>query len=311
MSKLFPTILSQVKAPPIKCQGIKTKLIPFIAQNIEWNGDGRWIEPFLGSGSVLFNLKPPIALVSDTNKHIITFYNELKSGKINEAIVRDYLCQMGKKLTKRGEKFYYEVRDEFNEKGGSLEFLFLNRSCFNGLMRFNSDGKYNVPFGHKPQRFSKSYITKIVNQVAWVRSLIKRYDWEFIVSDFRMTLKTAKQNDFVYLDPPYIGRHTDYFNSWDDSDAEEMVRCVKQLPCGYAISMWQENKYRKNEHIDKFWLTETIQHFNHFYHVGSTENLRNEIIEALIIRNGYSSISQLVSTKRSEKEIALFEIPTA
>jgi DNA adenine methylase len=73
MSKL-PTIISKISVPPIKCQGIKTKLIPFIAENIEWNGKGKWIEPFLGSGVVLFNIQPDIALISDTNKHIIELY---------------------------------------------------------------------------------------------------------------------------------------------------------------------------------------------------------------------------------------------
>jgi DNA adenine methylase len=60
-----------VKIPPIKCQGIKTKLVDFIRDNIVWNKQGNWIEPFLGSGVVAFNIGPEKAVLSDTNKHII------------------------------------------------------------------------------------------------------------------------------------------------------------------------------------------------------------------------------------------------
>ena len=66
----LPKHIDRVVVPPIKCQGIKTKLVDFIASTIKWNGNGRWIEPFVGSGVVLFNIQPEKALASDTNKHI-------------------------------------------------------------------------------------------------------------------------------------------------------------------------------------------------------------------------------------------------
>lgn len=70
---IFPKTIKS-KAPPIKSQGIKTKLAPFVMENIKWNGKGRWVEPFLGSGAVLLNAQPERALVSDTNKHIIDHF---------------------------------------------------------------------------------------------------------------------------------------------------------------------------------------------------------------------------------------------
>lgn len=110
----LPKKISKVVVPPIKCQGIKTKLTPFIAQNIEWNGKGRWVEPFLGSGVVAFNIAAPRALLSDTNKHIIGFYKDVQSAKIDAIRVRENLSRLGAELAKRGEKFYYEVRERFN-----------------------------------------------------------------------------------------------------------------------------------------------------------------------------------------------------
>ena len=68
------------KAPPIKTQGIKTKLTPFIAGHITWDGPGRWVEPFLGSGAVLLNIKPQRALVADSCVPIINFYQALQNG---------------------------------------------------------------------------------------------------------------------------------------------------------------------------------------------------------------------------------------
>ncbi|HVS93940.1 MAG TPA: Dam family site-specific DNA-(adenine-N6)-methyltransferase [Mucilaginibacter sp.] len=279
----FPKTIQKVTVPPIKCQGIKTKLIPFIGQNIEWDGKGKWIEPFLGSGVVAFNMLPQKALLCDTNKHIIKLYQSLQNGSINGLIVRERLESMGKELENGGIDYYYTIRKRFNALGDSVDFLFLNRSCFNGLMRFNSKGGFNVPFGHKPNRFSKAYITKIVNQVNSVQKILEKKNWVFKVQDWAVTIGEATEDDFVYLDPPYIGRSTDYYNTWAPMDAQLLANVSYNLPCKYALSMWLENKYRKNEHIANDWNSKDIKTMSHFYHLGSTESLRNEMIEALVL----------------------------
>ncbi len=221
MSKL-PFKISQVSVPPVKCQGIKSKLVPFIFNSIRWEArvGSRWIEPFLGSGVVAFNLAPEQALLSDTNRHIINLYRAIQRGEMNRGIVREFLYDEGQKLAAGGADYYYEVRRRFNETGSSFDFLFLNRSCFNGVVRFNRQGQFNVPFGHKPQRFNQAYITKIVNQIGWVAKQMQDKDWEFRVARWDEVLPEARPNDFVYLDPPYIGRHTDYFNSWAEEKAQ-------------------------------------------------------------------------------------------
>jgi len=279
----FPKTIQKVIVPPIKCQGIKTKLIPFIAQNITWEGNGVWVEPFLGSGAVAFNMKPENALLCDTNKHIIKFYKSLQEDIINPSIVREQLEAMGRELSTHGIDYYYEIRNRFNNTGESIDFIFLNRSCFNGLMRFNSKGGFNVPFGHKPDRFSKAYITKIVNQINNVQKIIKSRNWTFKTQDWAITVSEATSNDFIYLDPPYIGRSTDYYNTWSQNDAQLLSNVSYNLPCQYALSMWLENKYRKNDHVVNDWLSKEIKTIAHFYHIGSTESLRNEMTEALVL----------------------------
>lgn len=298
----LPHNISHVGVPPIKCQGIKTKLVPFIFSSIRWDGkaDGQWIEPFIGSGVVALNLAPQRALLSDTNKHIIGFYQAIQRGEMNRESAREFLECEGKKLAAREAEYYYEVRARFNEGHSPFDFLFLNRSCFNGVMRFNRRGGFNVPFGHKPQRFAPAYITKIVNQIGWVAKQMQGKEWTFQVSHWEEALKQADTEDFAYLDPPYIGRTADYFNSWDIIEAEKLSEAVKELSGGYALSMWLENRYRKNEHIAQAWSQGEMRVCSHFYHVGSTETLRNEIDEALVIKPGFAMPD--IGKQRTRKE---------
>ena len=160
----LPRRVTSVLVPPIKCQGIKTKLVPFIAANIAWNAAGRWIEPFLGSGVVGFNLAPQRAVLADSNRHIIDFYRGVQAGRITHDVVRSFLEDMDTRLRRQGEAFYYAVRERFNRHGEPLDLLFLNRSSFNGVMRFNRQGGFNVPFGKKVERFRPAYVTKIASR---------------------------------------------------------------------------------------------------------------------------------------------------
>lgn len=290
----LPFRIGHVGVPPVKCQGIKTRLVPFIFRNIRWTGGGgaRWVEPFLGSGVVALNLAPQRAVLSDTNRHVIELYGGIRCGEINRDTVRTFLTQEGKRLAAGGADYYYEVRERFNDTGSPLDFLFLNRSCFNGVMRFNSRGRFNVPFGHKPERFSRSYITKIVNQVEWAAWQMRGKDLEFRTAPWDETLADARPDDFVYLDPPYIGRHADYYNAWDRSEAERLAEVANELPCGFALSMWLHNRHRSNAHVAECWSQTTIRSYSHFYYVGSNESFRNEMEEALLIKPGFATPQQ-------------------
>ena len=141
----------KIFVPPIKSQGIKTKLVPWIKQIVPENFNGVWIEPFMGTGVVAFNIKPKKAILCDTNPHLINFYNSLKDETITPNIVRVFLEEEGKKL-ENIEDYYYQVRDRFNANHNPLDFLFINRAGFNGMIRFNSNGKHNVPFCKKTKR---------------------------------------------------------------------------------------------------------------------------------------------------------------
>lgn len=273
--------------PPIKIQGIKTKLVPFIQDGFKWSGDGKWVEPFMGSGVVVFNLRPDTALLADNNPHIIRFYKDIQYKLIDNTTVSEWLTEQGVLLSQKGEDYYYEVRKRFNNTPNSLDFLFLNRACFNGLMRFNSKGGFNVPFCRKNERFSKAYVTKISNQVKWVSEVITNSDYTFKCQDYKETLSEATVWDFTYIDPPYAGRNADYYHKWDDSDADELAGILKNIECGFALSTWLENKYRKNEWVNKHFSDYPTSLYSHFYHIGSSEKLRNEMTEILIVQKGF------------------------
>ncbi|WP_456464489.1 DNA adenine methylase [Persephonella sp.] len=299
----------KIHVPPIKTQGIKTKLVEWIINQINFEIKGKWIEPFMGSGVVGFNLKPKRAIFADINPFLINFYNAIKNKEITHYKVKIFLESEGEKLRKKGEEYYYEIRNRFNKYHDPLDFLFLNRSCFNGIIRFNKNKEFNTPFGKKPNRFRRAYITKIVNQVKYVEECIRKYDWIFVAQDFRKTLMEAGADDLVYCDPPYLGRHTNYFDVWTEKDEYDLYRLLSQFKGKFVLSTWYKNKYRENDFVRKFWNKFNVITKDHFYHVGGKEINRNPVIEALIINFelNYIEKPKVKNIKADKPQILLFE----
>ncbi len=302
---------NRLLVPPIKCQGIKTKLVPEIKNLVKTIEFDCWIEPFCGSCVVALNIQPKRALLADTNIHIIQFYKDIQNRSITPGGVKEFLTDQAERLRTKGENHYYEVRERFNDLPNSYDFLFLNRASFNGVMRFNRKGHFNVPFCRKPERFSPAYITKIVNQVKAIATVIYSSDWVFEALDFQKSLSQAKPDDLVYADPPYIGRHVDYFNSWSATDEDCLVTLLQNLQCKFILSTWHSNKFRRNPLIDKNWNSNGFHLFTkeHYYHVGSHEDLRHPMLEALITnfapevyQLAQSEYAQLSLLKRPFKE---------
>jgi len=297
-----PQMIDKVFVPPIKCQGIKTKLVPTISEIIKQAKFERWVEPFFGSGVVGFNIRPPKAIFCDSNPHIIKFYSALKSGEITPQKAKFFLEKEGEKLDCDEGKYYYTVRERFNASGNSFDFLFLNRACFNGMMRFNRRGGFNVPFCKKPNRFAQAYITKITNQIKYIQEIITDRDYSFVCQPFQKTLEVIGEGDLVYCDPPYIGRHVDYFDSWSESDEFDLHRLLTNSKAKFILSTWHSNDYRKNDYIESLWTNLNVMTREHFYHVGGSEDNRNPMLEALI-SNFDASITP---TKKPVEQTTLF-----
>lgn len=276
--------------PPIKSQGIKTKLLPWILELVESSGldleQTNWIEPFLGTGVVGLNI--PVGgkrIVGDTNPHIINFYNALKEGKITPLNMRSYLEFEGTLLSNSGEdgyEHYRRIRDRFNREQSPFDFIFLSRAGFNGMMRFNKMGNWNIPFCKKPNRFSPAYITKICNQIAATERIIRDGKWEFYHQDFVETIQRANRGDIIYCDPPYFGRHVDYYNGWTEEDEERLFLALQATQAHFVLSTWHHSEFRKNEMIERFWGQFNIRTQEHFYHGGARVENRRSIVEALV-----------------------------
>ncbi len=173
---------------------------------------GRYIEPFLGGGAVFFHTAPKRAILSDVNPNLINVYRAIKSDwRAVEAEL--------KKLHKLHSKsFYYSERDRERRfpHSKAAQFLYLNRTCFNGLYRENLAGKFNVPIGTKTQVIMPD------DDFALASKTLKEADIR--CCDFSETLKFSREGDLVFLDPPYTTAHNSngfvkynqkMFN-WDD-----------------------------------------------------------------------------------------------
>lgn len=294
----------KVGVPPIKSQGIKTKLVPWIESIVPSGFTGAWIEPFMGTGAVAFNVAPHHAILCDTNPHLIDFYSGIATGEITSEVVKEYLIREGELLLSKGEEHYYFVRERFNSGHSPLDFLFLNRAGFNGMIRFNRKGGFNIPFCRKPQRFAQAYVTKIINQVAWASKIIKTKEFVFKCQDFNKTISEASSSDLIYCDPPYIGRHVDYYNGWDDTHERELFDKLSDFDGKFILSTWHHNDYRENEYVKTLWSKHSVLTREHFYHVGGKEKNRNPVIEALV--TNFTAIS---SERKTESPIqyTLFE----
>jgi DNA adenine methylase len=298
--------------PPLKCQGIKSKLVSWILE-LAGTQYERWMEPFMGSGVVSFNAYPKSAVLADSNPHIIRFYQDMQSGKICASTVKQYLEVEGELLkyaSEDGYVHYRQVRDRFNKIFDPLDFLFLSRAGFNGMMRFSKAGKWNIPFCKKPNRFAQAYITKIVNQVD---ACAKRIcpEWIFVRQDFRITIADARPGDLIYCDPPYLGRYTDYYNNWSEDDERDLASLLQKTKARFILSSWHHNYYRQNQMLEKYWSNFNIITKDHFYHSGAKEENRNPIVEALVFNFRQDSmVSHNHGLKTKPEQLTLFENAT-
>ncbi|MBS3922935.1 MAG: DNA adenine methylase [Nitrosarchaeum sp.] len=154
---------------------------------------GRYFEPFVGGGAVFFDLLPKKAFLSDLNYDLMVTYNVIKNNI--DALIRSLKKHAYEK------EYFLKVRAKDSKKLSDIEiasrFIFLNRTCFNGMYRVNSSGQFNVPFG----KYSNPLICDEDN----LRKVSKALqNVEIKHQDYKEVLKKARKGDFVYFDPPYF-----------------------------------------------------------------------------------------------------------
>lgn len=187
---------------------------------------GRYIEPFLGSGAVFFSLRPKKAILADLNADLIRTYSSIKS---DPAEVERLLKLYHEKHT---ETYYYDVREKrfSDDHAHAAHFIYLNRTCWNGLYRVNKLGVFNVPIG------TKTSVVLATDDFAGIAAGLKSATLK--VSDFEKTIDLAEAGDLVFADPPYTVKHNNNgfvkYNqkifSWEDQLrlSQALIRAKKR-----------------------------------------------------------------------------------
>ena len=282
--------------PPIKIQGKKTKLvrkIMEIADEIlnEHPEIDTWVEPFLGSGVVAFNCPDRIkkVVVNDINPHIIKCYKGVAEGVITSEGIREAFEIHSRNLLRDGVEYYNEIRDRFNRSFGSMDFLFLTRTGYNGVMRFNGSGKWNIPFCKLNNRLSRNVIEDLAESVNELSRLFKSKEFIFYNKSFEEVIESAPENSIFYCDPPYYGLQVQYFKGWGKEDEIRLNEMLKDKV--FIYSTWLEDGIRENMMIKEYWGGYEIEGKKHKYNVAEKAEKRNQVTEGLIypkIENKYS-----------------------
>jgi len=204
-SAINDTNIAPNLTPMLKWAGGKRWLVPHIMLLWEPHRHRRLVEPLCGGLAVTLKLLPDCALLNDINPHVINFYSWVQRGLKIAMPLRN------------NEKTFYKYRNQFNRliKGRRMNskeaaelFYYLNRTCYNGLCRFNRLGEFNVPFGQYNR-------INYVNDFSTYREVFLR--WNFTSKDFKDV--PLERGDFVYSDPPYDVEFTTYAKegfTWSD-----------------------------------------------------------------------------------------------
>ena len=215
--------LKQETYPIVKWVGGKRQLMFELLKNMPQNYN-RYFEPFIGGGALFFELQPDNAYISDMNDELINLYQ----------VVRDNVDELITDLQKHdiSKEYFMEIRnidrtedyENWSDVQKASRFIYLNRTCFNGMYRVNSKGEFNVPFGHykNPRIIDENNLLNCSNLLE--RTEIKH-------ADFSEILTKVQKGDFVYFDPPYVplsetSSFTSYTKGGFDIDMQFKLRDV-------------------------------------------------------------------------------------
>ncbi len=221
-----------------------------------------YFEPFVGGGAVFLELQRKNTLINDRNKELINCYRVIQNS------VEELIEALKRHQEENHEYYYYGIREwdrsnEFKDKPPverAARIIYLNKTCYNGLFRVNSQGHFNVPFG----RYKKPNILDIAVLRA-VSDYLKSSNTSMLDIDFEEAVSSAKKGDFVYFDPPYDPvSDTSSFTGYDINgfNREEQIRLKKcadrltDIGCkvmvsnaytDFIIDLYSDSRYKKNK----------------------------------------------------------------
>ncbi|MBI2581244.1 DNA adenine methylase [Candidatus Woesearchaeota archaeon] len=280
LQQYLVTEKQQIENPTfVKWAGGKTQLLEQFSELYPQKFN-RFFEIFLGSGAVFFNIKqkfsPSQSFLFDINEDLINTFK----------LVRDHVEELIPLLREHRDKdnnreYFNKQREQFNTMKSGLEkaaiFIYLNKTCFNGLYRVNSEGKFNVPFG----KYKKPAILQ-ETKLRMASKLLQNS--ELLVANFAEAMKRAKENDFVYMDPPYFPlTKTASFTSYQkDSFLEEeqrqLVKEFQQLDKRGCLLMLSNSDTQFIRELYEGYKIHTVKARRAINRIGTKRGKINEIV---------------------------------
>ena len=203
--------------PVIKWPGSKRKIALRLAGLFP--GAARYYEPFVGGGAMLPYRGCPQAIAGDIIPELIALWVAIRDRPETTA---DEYEKRWTRLQQQGHTVYYAIRDCFNTTRNPHDFLFLTRTCVNGLVRFNNKHEFNNSLHHTRPGISPTRLRRVIHQWSNIVQGV-----EFVATDYRETLATATADDIVFLDPPYAGTKGRYMPY--DFELEQLYRELDRL----------------------------------------------------------------------------------
>lgn len=232
----------------IKYRGGKSKEIPYFVLDIP-RFTGRYIEPFFGGGALFFYLEPEQGIINDINSKLMDFYRGVRD---NFEVVRKELDEIetlyaknrmefdklkilhpSERVEDKNEELYYRLRAMFNDTAvktysDATLYYYINKTAYSGMIRYNANGEFNVPFGRYRHLNTKS-VTEAHHELLQRTEIFNR--------DYSEIFNMCEPEDFVFLDPPYDCIFSDYGNEeyreggFDEDNHRRLAKDFKNLPC--------------------------------------------------------------------------------
>ena len=256
--------------PLIKWSGGKSDEIKMFEKYFP-NSYNLYIEPFIGGGSVYFYLNPDNAVINDIHTELIDLYQSIGEGESDK--IYDFM-----ENNPNDEETYYKIRDEMiiNDKLDSAKrFYYQRKTCFSGMLRYNKNGKFNIPFGRYKTINYKDLKNKDYELLLNKTEILNK-DFNYIFENYN------DENNFMFLDPPYDSEFTDYgYCQFGKKEQEELATLFKdtKIKCLMIIG--------KTKFIEDLYKDYIIDEYDKKYKFKLYDNrIGDEInIKHLIIKN--------------------------
>lgn len=268
--------------PFLKWVGSKRRLLPELLARAP-KSYKRYFEPFMGGGAMFFALEPEEAILGDMNAALIGMYSTLAT-RVEAVITR-----LEKHREANVNGYYYEVREWWNEHavrttdrvGAAAAFIFLNKTCFNGLWRVNQDGLFNVPKG--------DYKNPTIFEPAALRDAAKALgNATLVTGPYEETTASAKEGDFVYFDPPYdpVSKTANFTSYTKDAFGKEAQRHL----ASHARDLANKGVHVMLSNSDTPYIRELYEGFNidvvQRSNTVSSKGSKRGKVDEVIITNG-------------------------